>query len=68
MFRVQLTFFVEVGKVVPLQHVTGDGRAGVPAVEADVRPAEVEVVEVEHFVQLHVYIPEDQEHILVHWV
>ena len=63
-----LTFIVEVGEPVPLNHVTGDGRAGVPALEADVGPAKVEVVEVEHVVQLHVDLLQDREHLLVDWV
>ena len=62
------TIFVEVGEPVPLRHVTGNGRAGVPALEADVGPAKVEVGEGEHVVQLHVYLLQDREHLLVDWV
>ena len=62
------TFFVEVGEPVPLNHIAGDGRAWVPALEADVGPAKVEVVEGEHVVQLHVYLLQDGEHLLVDWV
>ena len=60
------TFFVEVCEVVPLLHVAGDGRAGVPAVEVEVGSAQVEVGEGEHLVELHVDLLQDQEHLLVH--
>ena len=62
------TLVIEICEVIPLQHVIGDGRARVPAFEAHVGAPEMEVVKLKHFIQFHVNLLENREHLLVHGI